>query len=94
MLELWPSTGRSSYLGSSIPRDELEPALLMLALPHHVDALVADSSIGFLDILRYRGGLKGICRAVLGSSWRLAEPFTKIGFTAPRSSKNKNMSMP
>ena len=27
-----------AYLGSSIPRDELEPALLMLALPHHVDA--------------------------------------------------------
>ena len=50
----------------------------MLALPHHVDALVADESIGFLDILRYRGGLKGIRRAVLGSSWRLEEPLTKM----------------
>ena len=65
MLELWPSTGRSRIWGRPY-RDELEPALLMLALPHHVDALVADESIGFLDILRYRGGLKGMCRAVLG----------------------------
>ncbi len=78
-----------AYLGSSIPRDELEPTLLMLALPHHVDALVADSSIGFLDILRYRGGLKGMCRAVLGSSWTIAEPLTKIGFTAPRPLKEQ-----
>ena len=54
-------------------------------MPHHVDALVADASIGFLDILRYRGGLKGICRAVLGSSWILHEPLTSIGFTDQRS---------
>ena len=46
MLELWPSTGRSRIWRSSIPRDELEPALLMLALPHHVDLVVADVVLG------------------------------------------------
>ena len=75
-----------SYMRSSVERDDIEPALLMLALPHHVAALVADDTIGFLpeELLAYRGGLKGMCRAILGSAWRVAEPLTKIGFAAPR----------
>jgi len=77
---------RVSYLRSSIERVEREPALLQLALPHHVDALVADDTVGFLepDVLAYRGGLKGSCRGVLGAAWRVREELSKISFSAPR----------
>jgi len=77
---------RLGYMGSSIIRDEPQPALLMLALPHHVDSFLVDESIGFLEegVLAFRGGLKGPTRGILGATWRLREPLTTLQFTAGR----------
>jgi len=79
---------RVAYLGSTLSLDSetKTPALLMLALPHHVDSIVADSSVGFLPpgSLDFRGGLKGPSRAVLGARWRLRLDLTPVSWTPPR----------
>lgn len=78
---------RVAYMGStlSLESDARTPALLMLALPHHKEALIVDESLGFLPpgSLDYRCGLKGPCAPVLGARWSMAEKLTTISWLPP-----------
>lgn len=75
---------RVAYMGSTLSLDSetTAPALLMMALQHHVQSLVVDSSIGFLPLgsLDYRGGLKGPVRPILGSLWRMRHKLTPVSW--------------
>jgi len=55
-------------------------ALLMLALPHHVDSLVAPNTT---LTKRYRS-MKGRMTGVIGNIWNLEEKLASISWTAPR----------
>lgn len=79
---------RVAYMGSTLSLDSAAktPPLLMLALPHHVNKIVADETVGFLPwgSLDYRGGLKGHLTPILGRSWKMRLELTPISWLPPK----------
>ncbi|KAJ1675791.1 hypothetical protein EV182_000569 [Spiromyces aspiralis] len=54
-------------------------SLLMLALPHHIDALQGASTV---NLAGYRA-TKGPMTGVIGATWTISESLSSIGFTGP-----------
>mmetsp|Transcript_21287 Transcript_21287/g.27551 ORF Transcript_21287/g.27551 Transcript_21287/m.27551 type:complete len:738 (+) Transcript_21287:1-2214(+) len=75
-----------AYMGNNFLQGyEILPPLLMLALEHHTQTLVIDSTVGFFPAgsLDYRGGLKGPATAIIGSAWKMKEELTSIDWLPP-----------
>ncbi|KAJ8598525.1 hypothetical protein CTAYLR_001319 [Chrysophaeum taylorii] len=86
---------RVAYMGSTLSLDSetKTPKLLMLALAHHRESMVADDSVGFMlpGTLDFRGGLKGAATPVLGARWTMREDLTSISWRPDRELRDREV---
>ena len=88
-----------AWRGAYAAAKQDDSSLLMLALPHHIDAGLSDSgsSSGAKPLEDAAAAtipfvaIKGPMTPVVGKTWVMEEALTDIGFTAPRAVTNATM---